>query len=116
MCLEINFQKNAALEQMFIKFQSPAFQRVESAIHWKNHYPADKCYRNQVGYPVVIHPMDSAIHPLSNWRQDCSNHSLQLTLRFTLQFQNLTDLSSRKGCPGLPTFLQDFARGEHHNL
>ena len=27
-------------------------QRVDSTIHWINHDPADKCYRNQLRYPL----------------------------------------------------------------
>ena len=48
MCLEINFQKNAVLEQMFIDFQ------------------------------------------------DYNNHSLQLTLTFTLQFKNIPEFNWSK--------------------
>ena len=30
----------------------PVFQRIDSVIHWINHYPLDKYYRNLLSYPV----------------------------------------------------------------
>lgn len=31
----------------------PAVQTLDSSIHWINHYPVDKCYENQLCYPLV---------------------------------------------------------------
>ena len=32
--------------------QAPVVQTLDSAIHWINHYPADKYYGNQLRYPL----------------------------------------------------------------
>ena len=32
--------------------QAPVVQTLDSAIHRINHYPADKCYGNQLRYPL----------------------------------------------------------------
>ena len=31
---------------------APVVQKLDSAIHWINHYPVDKCQGNQLRYPV----------------------------------------------------------------
>ena len=31
---------------------APVVQRVDSAIHRINHYPADKCWENKLDYPL----------------------------------------------------------------
>ena len=31
---------------------APVVQTLDSAIHWINHYPADKYYGNQLRYPA----------------------------------------------------------------
>ena len=33
-------------------YQAPVVQRLDSAIHRINHYPADKYYGNQLRYPL----------------------------------------------------------------
>ena len=37
---------------MFNDFQAPVVQTLDNAIHWLNHYPADKHYGNQLRYPL----------------------------------------------------------------
>ena len=32
--------------------QAPVVQTLDSAIHRINHYPADRCYGNQLRYPL----------------------------------------------------------------
>ena len=34
---------------------APVVQTLDSAIHRINHYPADKCYGNQLCYPLDSH-------------------------------------------------------------
>ena len=34
--------------------QAPVFERVDSAIHWINHYPADKWYQNKLSYQWIV--------------------------------------------------------------
>ena len=53
--------------------QAPVVQTLDSAIHWKNHYPLD----NSIGF-ARVYPLDSdlsggcrAIHRLNNWGQVC---------------------------------------------
>ena len=47
--------------------QAPVVQKVDSAIHRINQYPADKRVRNNcVICWIVIYPSDSAIHLLNN--------------------------------------------------
>ena len=31
---------------VWLRALAPVVQKVDSAIHWLNHYPADKCYQN----------------------------------------------------------------------
>ena len=40
---------------------------MNNAIHWKNHHPVDSvvCYHNTYRW-IVIHSVDSVIHPLNN--------------------------------------------------
>ena len=50
----------------------PVVQTLDSALHWINHYPADKhlCSKiNRVIQWIVIYPADSAIHRSNNWGQ-----------------------------------------------
>ena len=35
---------------------APVVQTLNSAIHWINHYPADKCQGNQLRYPAFEQP------------------------------------------------------------
>ena len=35
-----------------IGVQAPAVQMLDSAIHWINHYPADKYLGNQLHFPL----------------------------------------------------------------
>ena len=44
--------------------QAPVAQRVDSTIHWINHYPLDNVNDFDSTYPL-----DSAIHPLNKWGQ-----------------------------------------------
>ena len=45
----------------------PAVKTVGNAIHWKNQYPGDKCFNNQLNYPLAkIYQLDSTIHILTN--------------------------------------------------
>ena len=45
--------------------QASIFQKMDSTIHWINHYPVDKYEENQLRYPV---DRDNAIiHLLNNW-------------------------------------------------
>ena len=32
--------------------QAPVVQKLDSAIHWINHYPVDKYYKNRLHYPL----------------------------------------------------------------
>ena len=32
--------------------QGPVVQSLDSAIHWINHYPVDKCWQNKLRYPL----------------------------------------------------------------
>ena len=42
---------------------APVVQKMDSAIHQINRYPADEYWGNQLRYPV-----DSSIHLLNDWR------------------------------------------------
>ena len=44
--------------------QVPVVQKLDTAIHWINHYPVDKYQGNKLCYPV-----DSITHLLNNWDQ-----------------------------------------------
>ena len=49
------------------KYQVPVVQKVDSAIHWINHYPVDNAIslRNTIHW-IAIYPVDSAIQLLNN--------------------------------------------------
>ena len=49
------------------KHQAQVVQKLDSAIHWINHYPADKYC---TVHWIEIYPVDSAILPLNNQGQD----------------------------------------------
>ena len=52
------------------RLQAPVVQKLDSAIHWINQYPTDKCYGNHCAIQwIVIYPLDSVIHLLNNWGQ-----------------------------------------------
>ena len=38
--------------RLFAFMLAPVVQTLDSAIHWINHYPADKYYGNQLRYPL----------------------------------------------------------------
>ena len=43
-------------------------QTLDTSIHRTNLYPADKCKRNQLGYPPDQNfPVDSVVRFLNNW-------------------------------------------------
>ena len=58
--------------------QAPVVQKVDSAIHWINHFPVD----NAISFVILIHwiamyPADSAIQILNSRSQDYKPYSFQ---------------------------------------
>ena len=51
---------------------APVVPKLDSVIHWVNHYPVEKYYRetNCALYWIDIYPMDSVIPLLNNWDLD----------------------------------------------
>ena len=50
--------------------QAPVVQKVDSAIHWINHYPVDNAIGLRITYPLDsdIYPVDTHVHVvLSNF-------------------------------------------------
>ena len=43
--------KQTGGKQNYIEL-APVVQRVDNAIYWINHYPADKCWENKLDYPL----------------------------------------------------------------
>lgn len=50
----------------FISCLAWVVQRLDSAVHWRNGYPGDKCSQNYCVSWIAIYPMGSAIQPLNN--------------------------------------------------
>ena len=63
--------------------QAPVVQTLTSALHWINHYPADKYFgeTNCTIHWIEIYPVDSAIHLLNNWGQEGYALSIVLNVK-----------------------------------
>ena len=50
------------------KHLAPVVQRVDSTIHWVNHYPLDDPvgFKSTYWLTMVIYPVDNAVHPFNN--------------------------------------------------
>ena len=57
----------------------PSCSKVDSAIHWIDHYPLD----NSIAF-ASVYPLDSAIHPSNNWGQlnSCQYFNLLEQIRY----------------------------------
>ena len=50
----------------FISCLAWVVQRLDSAVHWINGYPGDKCSQNYYVSWIAIYSVGSAIQPLNN--------------------------------------------------
>ena len=46
-----------------LDLKAPVVQKMDSTIHWINHYPVDKHQGNQLHYPVDRDFSDGQCHP-----------------------------------------------------
>ena len=63
---------------------------VNNTINQINHYPADKCYQNQLSYPA-----DGAIHPSNSWGLVLVTN-VNLSVTFSLMQMLLSNLHLTK--------------------
>ena len=47
-----SLETSLALAEQLLTNQTPVVQTMDSAMHWINHYAADKHSQNQLSYPV----------------------------------------------------------------